>query len=233
MFYIDYINDKKILRSDLLKDVEHFFTTRDLCIFSKEEDVSYNKNIVEKYVTQKLATNKPVHGVNIEKVNNNDFIYENCDGLIFEKGTAGFMNFGDCVPLLFYCDGIALISHAGWRGSVGEIAKISVNKLVEFYKFKKNDIKVVIGPAICKNCYEVGEDVFYKLYDTVKKHDDIFIKNNDKFFVDLKGINKQQLLEEGINNIDVCPYCTNCGEKMFYSYRYENTSYRHSLVVKL
>ncbi len=233
MFYIDYIDDKRVLKSDLLNDVEHFFTTRDLCIFSKKEDMSYNKMIVEKYIGQKLATNKPIHGVNIKKVNNREFIYEDCDGLIFERGTAGFMNFADCVPLFFYCDGVAMVSHAGWRGSAREIARISVNKLIEHYNCNRNNIKVVIGPAICKNCYEVGEDVFYKLYNTVKKHDDIFIKNNGKFYVDLKGINKQQLLEEGVENIDVCPYCTNCGEKMFYSYRYENTDYRHSLVVKV
>ena len=60
-----------------------------------------------------------------------------------------------------------------------------------------------------------------------------FKKENEKYFVDLKGINKQQMLEKGVNKIDVCPFCTNCGEKMFYSYRFENkTGYRHSAVVK-
>ena len=58
-------------------------------------------------------------------------------------------------------------------------------------------------------------------------------KENEKYFVDLKGINKQQLLEMGVSKIDVCPFCTNCGEKIFYSYRFENkTGYRHSAVVK-
>ena len=62
----------------------------------------------------------------------------------------------------------------------------------------------------------------------------LFEKKEDKFFVDLKGINKQQLIECGVEKIDVCPFCTACGEKLFFSYRYENqTGYRHSAVVKI
>ena len=71
MFYIDYIDGKKIVRSDLIKEADIFFTTRDLCIFSKNKDMSYNKNIVKKYVKQELATNKPIHDINIEKVDKN------------------------------------------------------------------------------------------------------------------------------------------------------------------
>jgi copper oxidase (laccase) domain-containing protein len=114
------------------------------------------------------------------------------------------------------------------------MAKVSVRRLINDYGFDAKDIKVVIGPAICKNCYSVGFDVYQDLYKTVKNSDGLFIEKDGEFFVDLKGINKQQLIESGVEQIDVCPYCTACGEKLFYSYRYENqTGYRHSAVVKL
>ena len=236
MFYLDNINGKRILKSDLLSDVEHFFTTRDLCIYSKTEDMSKNKEIVENYIGSKIATCYPVHGINIEKVTEGKLFYKNTDGLVLEEKGACCLNFADCTPLVFYVNNIAMISHAGWRGTVAQMARESVKKLIDLYNVKVEDIKVVIGPAICFNCYNVGEDVYKSLFSTIKNKDGLFMVKNSKFFVNLKGINKQQLLECGIkeNNIDVCPYCTACGEKLFFSYRYENkTGYRHSAVIKL
>ncbi len=234
MFFIDYIDGKRIVKSDLINEVVNFFTTRDICIHSKNEDVSYNKKIVEEYLGQKLAVNKPIHGVDIAEVVENKFLYENVDGLILKKGIAGHLYFADCVPLIFYCNGVAMISHAGWRGTAKQIAKVSVNKLVKNYGCKKEDIKVVIGPAICFDCYEVGKEVYDVLLETVDNKNGLFLEKGNKYFVDLKGINKQQLLECNVNKIDVCPYCTNCGEKLFYSYRYEKQiGHRHSAVVKV
>ncbi|MBP5698493.1 MAG: polyphenol oxidase family protein, partial [Alphaproteobacteria bacterium] len=159
---------------------------------------------------------------------------EKTDGLLIERKGSAFMNFGDCTPLVFYCDGVVLLSHAGWRGTAQNMAKISIKKMVNEYGFNPKDIKAIIGPAICKDCYNVGEDVYKELYNTVQNTQSLFKKREDKFFVDLKGINKQQLIECGVKQIDVCPYCTACGEKLFFSYRYENkTGYRHSAVVKL
>ena len=236
MFYFDTIVGRKVVKSDLLKsdEIEHFFTTREFCLFSKTEDMSENVKLLENYLGKELCYNQPVHGTYIEKVVSNKKFYKETDGLLIEEGGAAFMNFGDCVPLLFYCNKIAIISHAGWRGMAQNIAKKSVKRFIDDYRFNPKDIKVVIGPAICKNCYNVGEDVYKTLYNTVEKHESLFEYKNGKFFVDLKGINKQQLIESGVEQVDVCPYCTACGEKLFYSYRYENqTGYRHSAVVKL
>ena len=38
MFYFDKINGKTIMKSDILDGVEHFFTTRESVIKSKEDD---------------------------------------------------------------------------------------------------------------------------------------------------------------------------------------------------
>ena len=233
MFYFSFVDGRKVLKSDLLGEIEHFFTTRDLCLFAKEADMSDNKKLVEDYLGMKMATNQPVHGNHIEKVINDQFFYKNADGLFIEKGQAAYMNFGDCVPIILYSNGIGGIIHAGWRGTASEIAKIAIQKLVHEYNQKANDIKAVIGPAICMNCYEVGIDVYEHLFKTVENHSSGFWAENDKYFVGIKDINKQQLKECGVEQIDVCPYCTACGEKLFYSYRFEKTGYRHSAVLKL
>jgi len=234
MFYFGEIEGKKIVRSDLISEIDCFFTTREFCLFSKTEDMSHNQRILEGYLKVIPVTNQPVHGINIERVVSSKNFYEETDGLLLEKGHAAFMNFGDCVPLVFYCDKVALISHAGWRGTAQKMAQVSIKRLVDDYNFNPKDIKVVIGPAICKKCYNVEKNVYDELYKTVENPQGLFDIKDEKFFVDLRGINKKQLMESGVEQIDVCPYCTACGEKLFFSYRYENqTGYRHSAVVKL
>lgn len=234
MFYFDEVCGKKVVKSDMIEEIECFFTTRDFCVFSKTEDMADNRELLFNYLGEIPAINQPVHGVNIAKVSENKRFYESSDGLLLEGKGAAYMNFGDCVPLIFYYNGAVMISHAGWRGTVQKMAQVSVLRFVEEYGANPCDIKAVVGPAICKNCYNVGEDVYEELYQTVANPNGLFEKEGDKFFVDLKGINKQQLIECGVEKIDVCPFCTACGEKLFFSYRCENhTGYRHSVVVKL
>ncbi|MBO5038223.1 MAG: peptidoglycan editing factor PgeF [Alphaproteobacteria bacterium] len=232
MFYFDYIEGRKVLKSDLLSGLEHFFTTRELCLFSKEEDMSANRGLVESYFREKMATNQPVHGVDIAKVEADKYFYEKTDALLVEKGAA-YMNFGDCTPLVFSFSKGAMIAHAGWRGTVQMMAKVAVKRICEEYGIKPQDIKVAIGPAICGKCYDVGQDVYQALLTTVNGAGQGFAQRDNKCFVDLKQINQRQLSECGVKQIDVCPYCTACGEKQFYSYRYEKTGYRHSAVVRV
>lgn len=232
MFYFDKVCGKKVLKSDLLSGLEHFFTTRELCLFAKEEDMSANRRLVEEYLGEKTATNNPVHGVDIAKVEKGKYFYWKTDGLLVEKGAA-YMSFGDCTPLILSFEKGAMIAHAGWRGTAQEMAKVAVRRIVEEYGILPKDIKVAIGPAICGKCYDVSKDVYDALSLTVQNMEQGFDVHDGKYFVDLKTINKQQLLECGVEQIDVCPYCTACGEKLFYSYRYEKTGYRHSAVVKV
>ena len=150
MFYFDEIDGKKIVRSDLLREIDCFFTTREFCLYSKTEDMSFNREILKRYLGEVPANNQPVHETNIAKIYNDKRFYEKTDGLLIENNGSAFMNFGDCTPLVFYCNHVAIISHAGWRGTMQKMAKISVKKMVNDYGFKPEDIKVVIGPSICK-----------------------------------------------------------------------------------
>ena len=51
MFYFDEINGKKILKSDFLQNLEHFFTTRETVIKSAEVEmqnlVATNKKLIK------------------------------------------------------------------------------------------------------------------------------------------------------------------------------------------
>lgn len=93
MFYTDFIEGRKIIRSDLLSGVEHFFTTRELCLFSKEADMADNRRVTEEFLCQKMATNQPVHGINIEKVVSGKFFLCRCGRAVIKERVCSLYEF--------------------------------------------------------------------------------------------------------------------------------------------
>lgn len=215
MFYFDNVYEKKILRSDFLSDINAFFTTREGFDFKKLN-------------SRRVLSPTQTHSDNVAFVNSATE-YPNTDGLILTNSEDTiFLRFADCTPLIFYDkkQKIAAVSHAGWRGTAQRIGVKTIQKM----QSNPNDIIAVIGPAISICCYEVSEEVKDTLLATVKQTDGLYENRN----VDLKSINAQQLREIGVQEIDICPYCTSCDNDLFYSYRKENgTRERHMAVVGL
>lgn len=244
MFYFDELYGKKVLKTDLLNCLDHFFTTRESVIKTKEADfeelVIYNKKKFCDYFNisvENFISPCQTHSANVEKVFADKVDYPETDGVILDNfEQAVFLNFADCTPLILFDKkkNIAAVSHAGWRGTAQKIGVLTVEKMVDEFGCSVENIVAAIGPAISKCCYDVGEDVFHQLNSTIKNNSGLFENINGKVFVDLKGINRQQLLEAGISEVDVCPYCTSCDNDLFFSYRKESaTTNRHSAVVKL
>ena len=244
LFYFDKINGKTIMKSDLLDGVEHFFTTRESVIKSKEDDfqnlVEGNKKMFYEVLgisPENFINPSQTHSINVDIAQVCRRDYPECDGLILANTEqAIFLNFADCTPLILYDEklNIGAVSHAGWRGTAGKIAQLTVQKMIEEFGSNSTDIKAVIGPTISMCCYNVGEDVLQKLISTVSTPDGVYEKRNGEFFVDLKEINRRQLNETGVERVDVCPYCTVCDNDLFFSYRKENaTTNRHSAVLRL
>ena len=67
------------------------------------------------------------------------------------------------------------------------------------------DIIVYIGPSIDIENYEVGEEVYEEFKD-FKNRDIFFKKIGDTWHLSMTGVNREMLLESGINesNIDIC-----------------------------
>lgn len=241
MFYFENISGKKVMKSSVLAGLNHFFTTRESVIKTKEAEfetiVQSNRKLFEQYLSAKLIYPSQTHTSNVEVAIVGKDNYPETDGLILtNKEQAVFLNFADCTPLIFYDGNIAAVSHAGWRGTAGMIGVKTVEKMVREFDSNLENIKCAIGPAISFCCYNVGEDVYRQLIATVNNSENLYEIRNGEIFVDLKGINKRQLIEFGLReeNIDVCPYCTVCNNDLFFSYRKENaTTNRHSAVIKL
>lgn len=251
MFYFEKIDGKNILKSDLIKNAQAFFTTREICICDKgilpppptpipqgARELLNNKKIIANYLKideKNLISPTQTHSANIDTAIETKLDYPDTDALILTQNNLGiFLNFADCTPLIFYDErqNIGAIAHAGWRGTAEKIGKITAEKLINEFGSKPQDICVLIGPAICEKCYEVGEDVYHKIMS--EPYPKIISKSNGKINIDLKEINRKQLADIGIEKIDICPYCSCCDNEYFFSYRKENgTTLRHSAVLKL
>lgn len=251
MFYFDEIGGKKILKSDLIKNAQAFFTTKEICICDKsaptpapslirEGDIENNRKLIANYLKikpQNLISPTQTHSANVDIAKGNKFGYPDTDGLILtQHNLAIYLNFADCTPLIFYDEkqNIGAICHAGWRGTAQKIAQITAKKLIDEYGSNPKNISVLIGPAICEHCYEVGEDVYNKLQSTFNPLPHSLPAGEGSIHANLKEINRKQLAHIGIEKIDICPYCTCCDNEYFFSYRKENgTTLRHSAILKL
>lgn len=124
----------------------------------------------------------------------------------------------DCVPVLIASPdtGEVAVIHAGWRGLQKGIIRITLKQMQNKGASAENII-AAIGPCICLNCYQVGEDVakhFPESVDPVKG-------NPGKYQMDIGLAAEVSLIASGLfsTNIDKIDTCTSCGEQDLFSYR--------------
>lgn len=174
------------------------------------------------HTTNVLKVDESFRGTGITK----DREYENIDGLITNvKDVVLATYFADCVPL-FIVDPINKaigMSHSGWKGTVGKMGKVTIDKMTEAYGTNPADVICCIGPSICQDCYEISADVaneFIKAFpDNV---DDILIDKKDGHYqLDLWKCNELVFKEAGVleENIHATDICTCCNLDTMFSHR--------------
>ena len=152
--------------------------------------------------------------------------YSDIDGLITkEKGIVLVTQYADCTPLAFYdpVKRVVATSHAGWRGTVAEIAGKTVEKMVSEFGSEPSDILCGIGPNIGKCCYEVDDPVISEInkLSYLDFPSCYTVKGGGKYMLDLREVNREILIHSGIKpeNIDVADLCTCYNSAIFHSHR--------------
>jgi hypothetical protein len=181
-------------------------------------------------VKQSHGTGITVLGGNFKEAaegNYNVFDGSDADGVFTrESGIVLCIRTADCAPVLFADTGnkgrIIGAVHCGWKGAYGGIIRNAKNILTDKFNADIGGISVMIGPSICKKCYEVKED-FLNLFLAKNTSSQKFfnkIVDKNKIFFDLKGFIRNELILNGFNdkNIYDLNKC-NFEDAGFFSYR--------------
>lgn len=164
-------------------------------------------------------------------------VYDKTDGLITNKKDIALATTNaDCILLLFFDPVNKVIAnvHSGWRGTIQRISVKTVQKMVNKFNCKPENIICCICPSIRKCHFEVENDVkeiFEKEFKDLKieQNNDIMEKQKDKekWNIDTVLINKILLKQEGLKqeNIIDSGICSVCNSDLIHSYRVERQGY--------
>lgn len=175
-----------------------------------------------------LVCVQQVHSINIAIVGSKDkgkgsLTFDSgindTDALITDERNVPLAVFtADCLSV-FLSDmkkGVIGIVHAGWRGTQSNITGETVKLMKKKFNTEAKDLRVAFGPVMRQCCYEVGEE-FKGLFSQGLKLD------GNRIFLDIAAINKNQLLNLGLNEEQIVDYkiCTSCQNSEFISFRKE------------
>ena len=145
-----------------------------------------------------------------------DALVTNTPGVVLAAFTA------DCTPILLWdpVTGAVGAVHAGWRGTVADIAGNAVRAMCEHFSAKPEDIRAAIGPNIAQCCFETHADVPDAVRAVLgEEAEDFIVSAGEKFRVDLKGVNAALLRRAGVRDIEISCDCTACRPDRFWSHR--------------
>lgn len=215
---------------------------------NEEDDLRVTRNIrllssLASFNPERLALVHQMHTDSVKKVTCKDTLQTVSfgelpvyDAMITDcKGVTLATKHADCVPIYFIDpvhDAVGL-AHSGWKGTLHMIGPKTVAAMEQAYKSDPALLECVIGPSICKDCYEIQEDV-YRLFTEQLPFTKRFISpKNSSYRLDLKGIIKETLIQTGLsrNKIHICEFCTCCNMHMMYSHRGSGGNCGRSLAV--
>ena len=157
-----------------------------------------------------------------------------------QKGFVCAVLTADCLPIIF-CDKagtrVAAV-HAGWRGLYQGI----IGKVVAQLRCPGEQLMAWLGPGICQDHYQVGDEIYRQFSTLSTVYDTAFIpsptENRVKSVVphwqlDLYQIARIQLQNEGVEAIYGGQYCTFQQDHWFYSYRRQQQTGRMATLIWL
>lgn len=143
---------------------------------------------------------------------------------------------GDC-PAVYLADPVRKASalvHAGWRGTLKRISSAAMDVMTGRFGCDPKNIYAAIGPGICGDCYEMGDEVYDAFASEWGEEDaDRMLHRypaedssgkmipGGKYHLDLRTANLITLQRAGIpeDHIAVSNVCTRCNSDIFYSHR--------------
>lgn len=205
------------LRTNCDDDINNVW--KNFKIICDEIGINYKNLVFSKQVHEDIIYDaaKDDAGNGITKPNK----LESADGLICgEPGIPLVIFSADCVPLFFLDkkERVIALSHSGWKGTVKNIAAKTVNKMLNEYNSRPENIICAIGPSIGECHFEVGDEVA-EIFAGVAGG--VLNKYGEKYHVNLQKTIINQLTDCGIkaDNITNTGICTYCNSDILFSHR--------------
>jgi YfiH family protein len=128
----------------------------------------------------------------------------------------------DCYPVLVVAaaQGAVAAAHAGWRGIIAGVVPATIDALARRYGGRRQDLDVLIGPGICGDCYEVGEEVAAQFQQHFADRGGIIRTTGSRPHIDLAAAIVAELHTAGVDpdRIRVTGWCTR-EEARWFSHR--------------
>jgi len=187
-------------------------------------DVPENVNVNRKFFftelgidENKVTFQKQIHS-SIIQYSSKPCLFDGCDAIYTDiKQNFLAVSVADCIPVFLYDPVKKVVAgiHSGWMGTKEKILTKTINEIIEKFNSNPSDLISYIGPGICQDHYEVGEEVGLLFDESVR------YKSGEKFYLDLKKDNFNQLLLAGlrIENIEITDLCTYKEIDLLHSYR--------------
>jgi YfiH family protein len=189
-----------------------------------------------------VITATQVHGEQIVRVDGRNFrgmSVREADALItIEPGIAVGVETADCVPILLVDPATPAVAavHAGWRSTVKQIVRKTVDRMRSEYGSDPAGMTAAIGPAIGPECYEVDEAVMGPMREAFPFWEDVSAPRAEgRWSLDLVKLNQRELMQAGLQeqNIHALGMCTSCRRDLFYSFRAEGRTGRMLSVIMI
>lgn len=172
-----------------------------------------------------LILPRQTHTANVAIVDRSDAgrRLSDIDALVTADATIAIgVNTADCVPVVLSdaVAGVIAVVHSGWRSTVARITANAIDRMVSLGAVPGN-IRAVMGPSICPDCFEVGDEVAQAFEQAFPDVDGIVIGGYAKPHINLGAAIAATLRECGVKdeNISLPAHCSRCESDRFFSAR--------------
>lgn len=224
----------ELLRSALLADVPHGFTTRDGgcsagpyralnlgdLVGDDPAAVAENWRRLEAATGLAFARVRQVHGARVVAADGPGAPREEADAVVSSSpGLAACVAVADCVPVLLAApEGRAVAAvHAGWRGTVALAAAEGAAALAAAAGVDAGRLRAVVGPSIGPCCYEVSGELAARFEAAFGP--EVVRRGGAGPRLDLWAANVAALRRAGVAEVEVLGRCTACEPATFFSHR--------------
>ena len=150
------------------------------------------------------------------------------DGMITDApGVTLLTLHADCQPILLVDPDRPAVAavHAGWRGTVANIAGEAVRAMRESYGSRPERLLAYLGPALNACCHETGPEVTSEWRELATSlaidPEPAVTRPSVREHFNVPEANRRLLLAAGLSDdhIDVSPECTRCDTDRWFSHR--------------